>query len=76
MNVTSVVGCSKADTISLVVLPITVSNFGYSNIVNTFDFQDSSIAVATWTWDFGDGDTSNLQKSNTHYDTLVFTKLL
>ena len=69
VNVTSAVGCSKADTISLVVLPITVANFGYSNTVNTFDFQDSSVAVATWTWDFGDGDTSNLQNPTHTYDT-------
>jgi len=47
-----------------------ISNFSYSNIINTttVSFADSSDAnIASWLWEFGDGDTSNLQNPEHSY---------
>ncbi len=46
-----------------VVCPVPVAGFTYSIIGNTITFTDTSSSnfPKNWHWDFGDGDTSNLQ---------------
>lgn len=62
-------GCSRADTISIVSLPISKADFSHTNTVNTFSFTDKSILPTSWNWDFGDGKSSMDQNPTHTYDT-------
>jgi len=65
--VTTINGCSNADTITVVVYADTpIVNFGYSSDSGlTVYFSDSTINGFYYWWDFGDGDTST-QQNPTH----------
>ena len=73
--VTSGLGC--VDTISklITVRPSPYTNFSFSNscFLDTTNFYDSTIVAyapaSSWTWDFGDGGTSQLQNPNYLYAT-------
>ncbi|MBW8049825.1 MAG: PKD domain-containing protein [Cytophagales bacterium] len=56
------------DTVS-VICPNPVSMFGYTDLLLTVNFSDSSTGAANWLWDFGDGDTSTLQNPIHTYDS-------
>jgi len=58
VTVTNAAGCSASDTITIVANTGTVANFGFDQSGNTYSFHDSSITAATWTWSFGDGNSS------------------
>lgn len=59
--VTNQAGCSNTDTITIVVNPATIGNFGFTRNFNTFNFQDSTLGAVSWFWDFGDGNMSSNQ---------------
>lgn len=67
--VTNASGCSNSDTITLVVNPATVGNFGYVQNGNTITLTDSTQNSTAWAWDFGDGNQSTNQNPVYTYST-------
>ncbi len=76
-------GCNDSAHETIVVNP-PLAKFGYSfscsNNNTVFNFHDSSKGADTWSWDFGDGTTSNLENpthiyasDNTYTVTLTVT---
>jgi PKD repeat protein len=66
LTVINSIGCSDDTTITVEVLPFPIADFSYSVACDyTTTFTDLSIANAgilvSWSWDFGDGNTSILQ---------------
>lgn len=69
-TMTSVQGCQQILCTNIQVFPKPTANFGINspNCSLSAAFTDSSLnGVATWHWDFGDGDTSNLQNPTHTY---------
>ena len=59
---------SACDTLGLDNLP--VANFRQEYFLDTFNFRDLSVGTPTeWSWDFGDGNTSNEPHNNHIYDS-------
>lgn len=67
--VTNASGCSNSDTITIVVNPATVGNFGYVQNGNTITLTDSTQNSTAWAWDFGDGNQSTNQNPVYTYST-------
>ncbi|QLH44602.1 MAG: PKD domain-containing protein [Bacteroidota bacterium] len=67
--VTNASGCSNSDTLTLVVNPATVGNFGYVQNGNTITLTDSTQNSTAWSWDFGDGNQSTNQNPVYTYST-------
>ena len=64
-------GCTESsDTVTVTVDELPMANFNYSSPAMTINFTDlSSGNVNSWSWDFGDGNTSTLQDpSHTYAD--------
>ncbi|MBL0343146.1 MAG: PKD domain-containing protein [Bacteroidetes bacterium] len=70
-------GCVDTTIQQITVFPIPVSNFSYSQAEGcgplTVSFTDSSFisagTIVSWNWDFGNGETSQLQNPSTVYTT-------
>ena len=45
------------------------ADFSYTKALSVFSFQDLSVGGQSWDWDFGDGNTSNLQHPKHSYAT-------
>jgi len=59
---------SACDTLGLDNLP--VANFRYEDFIDTFHYRDLSVGAPTdWSWDFGDGNTSDEPHNNHIYDS-------
>lgn len=63
------VGCLGTDSVTTFVGTPASAGFGHSINGLIVTFKDSSAGAITWHWDFGDGDTSNLQSPMHSYDT-------
>ncbi len=64
LTATNTVGCSASDTQSVLVYEKPVADFSANAVCLNAptQFTDlTNITVATWQWDFGDGNSSNLQ---------------
>jgi len=80
LTVTDSNGCKNTSTAIVNVFPVPKANFGYSPSSTTiFDpniqFYDLSTGatITSWTWYFGDGDSSNLQNPlHTYADTGLY----
>lgn len=71
-EVTSNFGCKSTVTQSVNITPRPIAKFIYINnsalsLGANIAFIDSSRSAVTWSWDFGNGLTSNLQNPNTNY---------
>ena len=68
---TSPFACSDTITTTIVVEPLPNSNFGYTIecVGNPTLFSDSSLNAISWSWNFGDGNTSTLQNPINSYAT-------
>ncbi|MBK7968083.1 MAG: PKD domain-containing protein [Bacteroidetes bacterium] len=70
-------GCIDSTTQQITVFPLPVSNFSYSQAAGcgplTIYFTDSSFVtsgtIVAWAWNFGNGETSNLQNPSTVYSS-------
>jgi len=68
-------GCADTTTQQITIFPSPVSNFLYSQAAGcgplTISFTDSSYItsgfITSWSWDFGNGETSQLQNPSTVY---------
>lgn len=62
-------GCSVYDTIMVTVNPMAVADFSFAQSgPYAFDFTDLSAGTpTTWDWDFGDGNTDNVQNPSHTY---------
>lgn len=68
VTVTGGNGCATSDTVELANIAGTTANFstdlfGCPNVV----FNDQSLNATAWSWDFGQGSTSNLQNPTYNY---------
>jgi len=71
-SVTSNNGCKASQTQSVDITPRPVADFfSINNSAQSLgaivSFTDNSISAVTWSWDFGNGITSNLQNPTTNY---------
>ncbi|MEI8136958.1 MAG: PKD domain-containing protein [Bacteroidota bacterium] len=71
-EITSNYGCKSTVTQSVNITPRPIAKFIYINnsalsLGANIAFIDSSRSAVTWSWDFGNGLTSNLQNPNTNY---------
>jgi hypothetical protein len=59
--VTNAAGCTRADTIDIAVMPDVVSGFNYANVAGAIalTFTNTAVNATSYTWYFGNGDTSN-----------------
>ena len=67
LTVTASTGCTHTVTNTVTVNPLPVVNFTFDDVCEgtTMDFTNTSGANATtWSWNFGDNTTSNLQNPN------------
>jgi len=78
LNITDVNGCSNASTLDVEVYPAVQADFDFTPVCfgqNT-TFTDLSntngIAIQTWDWDFGNGNTSNVQNPGETYTNFGF----
>ncbi len=76
LNVISNQGCSKSDTVLISVFPLPVADFGYNYDCSNYTvaFFDSTYSQGNpanfWLWNFGNGNTDNIQNPNTYYGGL------
>jgi len=61
VTVTNTAGCSKIDSVTVVVLPPLQTGFTYTNIGGTFSFTNTSVGDTASLWIFGDGNGSFVQ---------------
>ena len=79
--VTNTAGCTTNDSIMMTLLPGVNANFGYTISGRTVTFTDSTVGATSWSWTFGDGNSSINQNpittygssKDTFYVTLVAT---
>lgn len=71
VTVTSGNGCNGSTTITVATLPTAIANFNFvQNPGNGLDYTFTDVSTGTpttWAWDFGDGNTSNLQNPTHTY---------
>jgi len=53
--------CISARTAVTVNVSTILADFSYNAVAETYTFTDLSTGAITWAWDFGDGNTSNVQ---------------
>ncbi|HTL80675.1 MAG TPA: gliding motility-associated C-terminal domain-containing protein [Bacteroidia bacterium] len=72
VTVTDAVGCTGTDMVTVTISPSPTATFialpTSAFIDSTFTFTDQSTGAVTWTWNFGDGNTST-QQNPTHFYT-------
>ncbi|MFB6258770.1 MAG: PKD domain-containing protein, partial [Flavobacteriales bacterium] len=82
LDATDTIGCQASDTVDVTIIgdaPDPDFAFGPTCDQNAVNFQDSSEAplgdnIVSWTWAFGDGDSSSSQNpSHTYPDTGAYT---
>ncbi len=80
VHVTSSSGCSWSDSVHIEVSEVNADmtfsgNVGCAPVTVQFtDLSSSTVPIASWTWDFGDGNTSSLQNpSHTFTSVGIFT---
>lgn len=78
LNITDANGCASTSSINLEVFPAMQTDFTFSSVcsgLNT-DFTDISntngIAIQSWNWDFGNGNSSTLQNPSESYTGFGF----
>jgi PKD repeat protein len=73
LTVTDTNGCSNTDTVNVALLPPTAVDFSISNdsicLGEQITFSGQATGIASWHWDFGNGDTSNYQNNTYQYST-------
>jgi len=72
LAITSDKGCVDSVSLPVEVYPLPVPDFSFVSACPGFETQftdNSSAAVISWSWDYGDGATSNLQQESHIYDT-------
>lgn len=75
LSVSNILGCEATKTEVIYVLPKPTADFTFDTPCqgNTTHFTDASystgnVPITTWTWDFGDGYSSNLQNPTHFYE--------
>ncbi|MEM6272521.1 MAG: PKD domain-containing protein [Bacteroidota bacterium] len=78
VTVTDANGCTDADSLLLSVIQTPMANFSFIPLGTTIAFTDlSTNAPSAWHWDFGNGDSSNIQNPAYNYNaTGIFTVCL
>jgi PKD repeat protein len=75
--VNSVTGCTAADDIVLSIAAAPAASFTALEASLTVNFTDASTAATSWSWDFGDTNTSTLEDpSHTYTASGVYTVTL
>ena len=67
--VVSANGCSSSDDIVVSTSLTPVATFTSTNTLLLTDFTDLSTDATSWSWDFGDGNTSSIQDPTNVYST-------
>lgn len=70
VSATSPQGCVGYDTLDITVIPAPVVAFSFNIVSQVVTFTDNSTGAITWSWDFGDGDTSDIQNPVHYYAAL------
>jgi PKD repeat protein len=71
-------GCKTSDTLNILVHPLSVANFSFSNSLLNVSFSNTALYYDSLYWDFGDGSpfNSTLNPSHTFAQNGIYTACL